>query len=56
MNEEIKELIELFEKRLKSLERNQKTTFDDIHPKKFEGFTQAYEEVIEELKKKLTKF
>ena len=49
----IKQLIEKFEKRLEGVKMDQMTTFDDMHPKKFEGFVQAYEEVIEELKKSL---
>jgi predicted component of type VI protein secretion system len=50
MNEEIKKLIKQFEDRLKSVETDQRTD-DAMHPKKFEGFSQAYEEVITELKK-----
>lgn len=52
MKNDLKELIETFEKRLKRAQRDQMTTFDDMDPKKFEGFSQAYEEVIEELKRR----
>jgi len=50
MNDEIKQLIKKFEDRLKDVGVDQRTD-DAMHPKKFEGFSQAYEEVISDLKK-----
>ena len=50
MNDEIKQLIKQFEDRLKGVETDQRTD-DAMHPKKYEGYSQAYQEVIKELKK-----
>lgn len=50
----MQELIEQFEKRLEETKINQMTTFDCMNPNKYKGYVQAYEEVIEELKKNLT--
>jgi hypothetical protein len=52
MNDEIKKLIKQFEDRLRGVEIDQRTD-DAMHPKKYEGFSQAYEEVISELKKSI---
>lgn len=51
MNTEINDLIKKFEARMKMAARDQMTSFDDMHPKKYEGYRQAYEEVIYDLKK-----